>query len=60
MDAIEQTFWELAKAHEAKFGEQVVVQEPSGSMEEMIPILRKCLETNTPYGPPKLPPGCIA
>lgn len=55
-----QTFDKLAEAYKKKFGERIVIEEPDGSMQDMIPAIRKCLETNTPYEYRHIPPGCKA
>ena len=61
MDEQEKVFRELAEAYEKKFGESIGIQESSFlGFEDMIPAIRKCLETNTPYEYPSLPDGCIA
>ena len=54
-------FHELYEKYEVQFGEGLAMyQVSSEDAANIIEVLSRCIETNTPYKYPELPEGCIA
>ena len=54
-------FHELYEKYEAKFGEGLAMYQVSNEDQiNILEVLSRCIETNTPYKYPELPKDCIA